>query len=75
MPLTNTTIKNSKPSKKAIKLFDIEHQLAHAVLDPNGRAHNRTAHLPERKRMMQKWVDYLNKLKAGAEIVQIHQHA
>jgi integrase len=37
----------------------IEHQLAHAVRDPNGRAYNRTAHLPERKRMMQAWSDYL----------------
>jgi hypothetical protein len=24
----------------------IEHQLVHAVIDPNGRAYNRTAHLP-----------------------------
>lgn len=31
----------------------IEHQLAHAVRDPLGRAYNRTAHLPERKKMMQ----------------------
>ena len=28
----------------------IEHQLAHAVRDPNGRAYNRTAHFPERKK-------------------------
>ena len=28
----------------------IEHQLAHAVRDPNGRAYNRTAFLPERRR-------------------------
>lgn len=42
----------------------IEHQLAHAVRDPNGRAYNRTAHLPERKIMMQKWADYLDELKA-----------
>ncbi|MYM24683.1 integrase arm-type DNA-binding domain-containing protein [Duganella sp. FT135W] len=41
----------------------IEHQLAHAVRDPNGRAYNRTAHLPERKKMMQKWSDYLDQLK------------
>ena len=27
----------------------IEHQLAHAVRDPNGRAYNRTAFLPERR--------------------------
>lgn len=31
----------------------IEHQLAHAVKDPNGRAYNRTVHLAERKKMMQ----------------------
>lgn len=30
----------------------IEHQLAHAVRDPNGRAYNRTAHLPERRKLM-----------------------
>ncbi|OGV48939.1 MAG: integrase [Legionellales bacterium RIFCSPHIGHO2_12_FULL_42_9] len=40
----------------------IEHQLAHAVRDPNGRAYNRTAYLPERKKMMQDWADYLDKL-------------
>ena len=38
----------------------IEHQLAHAVRDPNGRAYNRTAYLPERKKMMQDWADYLD---------------
>ncbi|GAB3112521.1 integrase arm-type DNA-binding domain-containing protein [Aestuariicella hydrocarbonica] len=37
----------------------IEHQLAHAVKDPLGRAYNRTKHLPQRKEMMQKWADYL----------------
>lgn len=41
----------------------IEHQLAHAVRDPNGRAYNRTAHLPERRAMMQQWADYLDTLK------------
>jgi integrase len=47
----------------------IEHQLAHAVRDPNGRAYNRTAHLEERKKMMQLWSDYLDGLKAGAKVV------
>ncbi len=47
----------------------IEHQLAHAVRDPNGRAYNRTAHLEERKKMMQLWSDYLDGLKAGAKIL------
>jgi len=43
----------------------IEHQLAHTVKDPNGRAYNRTAHLAERKKMMQLWADYLDTLKSG----------
>jgi integrase len=42
----------------------IEHQLAHAVKDPNGRAYNRTAHLPARREMMQRWADYLDSLRA-----------
>ena len=41
----------------------IEHQLAHQVRDPLGRAYNRTTHLPERKNMMQKWADYLDELR------------
>jgi integrase len=52
----------------------IEHQLAHAVRDPNGRAYNRTAHLPERRKMMQQWADYLDKLKAGAEVMPLQGH-
>ena len=47
----------------------IEHQLAHAVKDPNGRAYNRTAHLPARRAMMQRWADYLESLRNGAEII------
>jgi integrase len=47
----------------------IEHQLAHAVRDVNGRAYNRTSHLPERRKMMQKWADYLEGLKAGAIVL------
>jgi integrase len=53
----------------------IEHQLAHAVKDPNGRAYNRTAHLPERRKMMQQWADYLDKLKIGAEVIPLHGNA
>ena len=43
----------------------IEHQLAHQVRDPLGRAYNRTKHLDERKKMMQGWADYLEELKSG----------
>ncbi|MEI6299868.1 MAG: integrase arm-type DNA-binding domain-containing protein [Betaproteobacteria bacterium] len=53
----------------------IEHQLAHAVRDPNGRAYNRTAHLAERRTMMQQWADYLDKLKTGADVITLRGHA
>jgi len=41
----------------------IEHQLAHAVRDANGRAYNRTSFLEDRREMMQAWADYLDSLK------------
>lgn len=47
----------------------IEHQLAHNVRDPLGRAYNRTSHLPERRQMMQRWADYLDTLATGANVV------
>lgn len=47
----------------------IEHQLAHTVRDPLGRAYNRTSHLPERKKMMQRWADYLDGPRDGADIL------
>jgi integrase len=52
----------------------IEHQLAHAVKDPNGRAYNRTAHLPERRKMMQAWADYLDALRQDhGKVVPLHK--
>jgi integrase len=51
----------------------IEHQLAHAVRDPNGRAYNRTAHLEGRREMMQTWADYLDGLKKGAQVLPLHR--
>jgi integrase len=53
----------------------IEHQLAHAVKDPNGRAYNRTAHLPARRDMMQRWSDYLDKVRIGADVIQLRDVA
>ena len=49
----------------------IEHQLAHAARDQNGHAYNRTAHLNERRKMMQKWADYLDGLKRRAKMIQL----
>jgi hypothetical protein len=45
------------------------------VRDPNGRAYNRTAHLAERRKMMQQWADYLDKLKAGADVTPFRGNA
>lgn len=47
----------------------IEYQLAHAVKDPNGRAYNRTSHLPARREMMQRWSDYLYALADGGQVI------
>ncbi len=53
----------------------IEHQLAHAVPDTLGRAYNRTQFLETRREMMQRWADYLDRLKAGepAEVVPLRR--
>lgn len=47
----------------------IEHQLAHAVRDANGRAYNRTAYLGQRREMLQAWADYLDALREGTDNV------
>jgi integrase len=49
----------------------IEHQLAHRVPDNLGAAYNRTKFIDQRKAMMQQWADYLDELKAGAEVIPI----
>jgi len=54
----------------------IEHQLAHAVKDANGRAYNRTSFLPERRKMMQAWADYLDALRVSpGKVVPIRRKA
>lgn len=47
----------------------IERQLAHAERNAVRAAYNYAEHLPERKRMMQGWADYLDKLRAGADVI------
>ena len=49
----------------------IEAQLAHAVKDALGRAYNRTEFLEQRRKMLQSWADYLDKLRTGAEVIPI----
>lgn len=42
----------------------VEAQLAHTVRDALGRAYNRTQFVDQRRALMQRWADYLDKLKA-----------
>lgn len=44
----------------------LEHQLAHSVRNPLGRANDRTSFLIERRELMQVWVNYLDTIKAKA---------
>ena len=53
----------------------IEAQLAHAVKDANGRAYNRTTYLKQRADMMQRWADFLDKLAAGADVIELRHVA
>jgi len=47
----------------------IERQLAHAERDSVRAAYNYAEHLPERRKMMQSWADYLDALKSGAQVI------
>ena len=53
----------------------IEAQLAHSVKDANGRAYNRTQYLAHRRAMMQAWADYLDKLRKGADVIELRGRA
>ncbi|MBL8499644.1 MAG: integrase arm-type DNA-binding domain-containing protein [Nitrosomonas sp.] len=47
----------------------IELQLAHSKRDAVSAAYNHALYLEPRAKMMQEWADYLDKLKAGAEVL------
>jgi len=51
----------------------IERQLAHAPRNKVRATYNRAEHMPERRKMMQKWADYLDSLKAGGKVIPIHR--
>jgi integrase len=53
----------------------IERQLAHAERNAVSAAYNFAEHLPERRRMMQAWADYLDGLKGGAEVIPLFKMA
>jgi len=51
----------------------IERQLAHSEKDGVRAAYNYAQHMPERKKMMQAWADYLDGLAAGADVIAINK--
>lgn len=53
----------------------IERQLAHCERNEIRGAYNRAEYLPERKRMMQHWADYLDSIEAGAKVIPLHGNA
>ena len=53
----------------------IERQLAHGDRNKIRASYNFAQHLPERRRMMQAWADYLDGLRSGAKIIPLHHKA
>ena len=53
----------------------IERQLAHAERNAVSAAYNFAEHLPERRKMMQAWADYLDELKGDADVVPLFRRA
>ncbi len=47
----------------------IEAQLAHVKSGPLGAAYDRAQYMQQRRDMMVKWADYLDKLRAGADVI------
>jgi integrase len=62
-------------NEKGFRADVIERQLAHSERDEVRGAYNRAEYLPERTKMMQQWADWLDKLKAGAEVIPLHGNA
>jgi integrase len=53
----------------------IELQLAHRERNAVRDAYNRAQRLPERRKMMEAWADYLDGLRNGAKVVSLRQRA
>ncbi|MFA7280161.1 MAG: integrase arm-type DNA-binding domain-containing protein [Sterolibacterium sp.] len=53
----------------------IERQLAHCERNEVRGAYNRAEYLPQRMKLMQEWADYLDKLKSGADVIQLRGNA
>ena len=53
----------------------IERQLAHGERNKVSASYNFAEHLPGRRKVMQQWADYLDKLKTGADVIALRGQA
>ncbi len=51
----------------------IELQLAHTERNKVRAAYNKAQRLPERRKMMQTWADYLDRLRTGAQVIPLRR--
>lgn len=63
--LARTTIREQLGYESEV----IEKQLAHKTRNPLGEAYDRTQFLPERKKMMQEWANYLDALASSGKVI------
>lgn len=49
----------------------VEAQLGHGKKGPLGSAYDRAEYQQQRQKMMQTWADYLDKLRVGADVIQL----
>ena len=52
---------------------NIERQLAHVEGNKVRAAYHRSEYLDDRRRMMQAWADFLDGLKAGADVIPLRR--
>ena len=60
---------------KGISADVIEAQLAHGKSGPLGSAYDRAEFMDQRRMMMSVWADYLDKLRIGADVIQLRTTA
>jgi len=53
----------------------VEAQLGHGKSGPLGSAYDRAEYMDQRREMMQRWADYLDKLRVGADVFQLPNKA
>ena len=70
-----STMLNENKSKWGIHRDVIELQLAHVEKNASRAAYNFAEYIDERRSMMQRWADHLDKIKAGAEVIPLRANS